>query len=349
MFNIKDKIITFVVMKLLRKILFPIVPIYYVVTWMRNWFYDLGIFKSKSYTMPIICVGNLSTGGTGKSPMIELLIRLLKDSYKVATLSRGYKRETEGFRLANQLDTAKTLGDEPFQFFSKFHKNVQVAVDSNRQRGIENLINLSEKPDVILLDDAFQHRKVKAGFNILLTTYQDLYADDWVLPTGNLREPKQGAKRAQLIVVTKCPNNISDSEKEGIVLKLKPEANQKVFFSTIDYSEDVFSEETSRALLSLEPFTLVTGIANANPLVLHLKNKGLQFEHLDFPDHHAFTDADIARLKHRELLLTTEKDFMRLKGFESLREKLFYLPIKATVHEHEIFKNHVMNYVESGN
>ncbi|OBX22721.1 tetraacyldisaccharide 4'-kinase [Bizionia algoritergicola] len=336
-------------MKLLRKILFPIVPIYYVVTWMRNWFYDLGVFKSKSYNLPVICVGNLSTGGTGKSPMIELLIRVLKDSYQVATLSRGYKRETQGFRLADNSDTAKTLGDEPFQFFSKFYNDVQIAVDSNRQRGIENLISLPKKPDVILLDDAFQHRKVAAGFNILLTTYHDLYADDWVLPTGNLREPKQGAKRAQLIVVTKCPNDISDSEKEQIILKLKPEANQNVFFSSIDYSEVVFSEDTSRDLLSLENFTLVTGIANASPLVLHLKNNGLQFEHLNFPDHHAFTDADISRLGQQKLLLTTEKDFMRLKGFENLREKLFYLPIKAVVHEHEVFKQHVLNYVKSGN
>ncbi len=333
-------------MKLLRKILFPIVPIYYLVTWMRNRFYDLGFFKSKSYNLPIICVGNLSTGGTGKSPMIELLIALLKNTYQVATLSRGYKRETDGFRLADTTDNAKTLGDEPFQFYSKFHNEVYVAVDSNRQRGIEKLIGLPKKPDVILLDDAFQHRKVRAGFYILLTTYQDLYSDDWVLPTGNLREPRQGAKRAQIIVVTKCPKDISVSKKEQIRLKLKPNANQKVVFSFIDYSDVVFSENESRNLLDLENVTLVTGIANASPLVAHLKNSGLQFQHLNFPDHYAFKDEDISILEQQHVILTTEKDFMRLKVHESLCEKLFYIPIKAVIQEQDIFKNCILDYIK---
>ncbi len=333
-------------MKLLRKILFPIVPIYYLVTWLRNRFYDWGIFKSKSYKHPIICVGNLSTGGTGKSPMIELLIHILKDRYQIATLSRGYKRETDGFRLANASDNARTLGDEPFQFYNKFHNSLQVAVDSNRQRGIENLLSLPKKPDVILLDDAFQHRKVSAGFNILLTTYSDLYYKDWVLPTGNLREPKQGAKRAQIIVVTKCPDIISDAEKEQIILKLNPEAGLQVFFSSIAYSEVVFSEDDSMSLMSLNQFTLVTGIANANPLVDFLHNKGLTFEHENFPDHHVFSVSDISKLEKESLLLTTEKDFMRLKAFPSLRDKLFYIPIEAVVHEPELFQNCILEYVK---
>ncbi|WP_339634769.1 tetraacyldisaccharide 4'-kinase [Bizionia echini] len=333
-------------MKLLRKILFPIVPIYYLVTWLRNRFYDLGLFKSQSYPVPIICVGNLSTGGTGKSPMIELLIHFLKDSFCVATLSRGYKRETEGFRLATVSDSAKTLGDEPFQFYSKFHKNVQIAVDSNRQRGIENLLRLPKKPNVILLDDAFQHRKVTAGLNILLTTYQDLYADDLVLPTGNLREPKEGAKRAQIIVVTKCPDDISALEKKQIISKLKPQNNQEVFFSAIEYSEIVFSAEASYNLSNLKTFTLITGIANAGPLVSYLKNSGLEFEHLNFPDHHVFTDAEILKLAQFEILLTTEKDFMRLKVYETLRKKLFFIPIKAVIHEQERFQNLVLNYIK---
>ncbi|TYB79295.1 tetraacyldisaccharide 4'-kinase [Bizionia myxarmorum] len=334
-------------MKLLRKILVPIVPIYYLVTWLRNRFYDWGIFKSKSYNQAIICVGNLSTGGTGKSPMIEFLIERLKNSYQIATLSRGYKRETDGFRLANDSDNAKTLGDEPFQFYNKYHNEIQVSVDSNRQRGIENLMGLSKKPDVILLDDAFQHRKVSAGFNILLTTYHELYTDDWVLPTGNLREPKQGAKRAQIIVVTKCPEEISTSEKEQIISKLKPETFQQVFFSSIGYSDLVFSENESRSLMDLESFTLITGIANANPLVAYLKNKGLEFEHLNFPDHHVFTDSDINKLEEKGLLLTTEKDFMRLKTFQSLNANLFYLPIKAVVHEEEVFNTSILNYVNT--
>lgn len=336
-------------MKLLRKILFPIVPIYYLVTWLRNRFYDWEFFQSKSYNQPIICVGNLSTGGTGKSPMIELLIQLLKDSYQVATLSRGYKRETEGFKLANATDNAKTLGDEPFQFYNKFHKDIQVAVDSDRQRGIANLLCLPKKPDIILLDDAFQHRKVTAGFNILLTTYSDLYCNDWVLPTGNLREPKQGAKRAQIIVVTKCPEAILNTEKEHIISKLKPETNQNVFFSTIAYSDTVFSENNSRKLSAMEGFTLVTGIANAKPLVDYLKNRDLKFEHSNFPDHHIFSEADIAQMEKENLLLTTEKDFMRLKAFPRLQNKLFYMPIKAVVHEAEAFQNCILDYVKSAN
>ncbi|EGV44116.1 tetraacyldisaccharide 4'-kinase [Bizionia argentinensis JUB59] len=332
-------------MKLLRKILFPIVPIYYAITWLRNQFYDMRIFKSKSYNLPIICVGNLSTGGTGKTPMIELLIQILKDSYQVATLSRGYKRDTEGFILANNSDSAKTLGDEPFQFYTKFYKEVQIAVDSNRQRGIEKLISLPKKLDVILLDDAFQHRRVDAGFNILLTTYHELYCDDWVLPTGNLREPRSGAKRAQIIVVTKCPDTISPREKEQIILKLKPETNQKVFFSSIDYSENVLSNNTSQKLMDLKPFTLVTGIANASPLVAYLKNKGFKFKHLNFPDHHVFTDADIAQLEQKNLLLTTEKDFMRLRSYTSLENKLFYIPITAVVDDQALFRTMIMEYV----
>ena len=180
-------------MKFIRIILFPIVPIYYLVTWLRNKLYDTGIKSSKSYDFPVICVGNLSTGGTGKTPMIEYLIRLLKDEKSLATLSRGYKRKTEGFVLADENANANTIGDEPFQFYTKFNA-IAVAVDSDRQNGIAQLRKLKIQPEVILLDDAYQHRKVKAGFNILLTAYNNLYYKDMVLPTGNLREPRSGAK-----------------------------------------------------------------------------------------------------------------------------------------------------------
>ena len=199
-------------MKFIRIILFPIVPIYYTVTWLRNRLFDRGIMPSKSYDIPVICVGNLSTGGTGKTPMIEYLIRLLKHQKSVATLSRGYKRITEGFVLADGDATADTIGDEPYQFYRKF-KDITVAVDSNRQNGIEQLLQLEPKPNVILLDDAYQHRKVKAGLNILLTPYYKLYTDDIVLPTGNLREPRSGANRANIIVITKCPSDISDADE----------------------------------------------------------------------------------------------------------------------------------------
>lgn len=314
-------------MKLIRKITFPFVPIYYVVTSLRNTLYDLGIKKSTSYDFPIICVGNLSVGGTGKTPLVEYLINLLKHDYKVATLSRGYKRKSKGFQMANEVSSVDTLGDEPFQFYNKFKNDALVAVDSDRNKGIKKLRLLGIKPEVIILDDAFQHRKVKAGFNILLTSYHNMYTDDFVLPTGNLREPKSGAKRADIIVVTKCPKNLSVSDKKSIIEKLNVEVYQHVFFSFINYAENVFSFDSSIKLNDLKAFTLVTGIANANTLVQYLKEKDLKFEHLNFNDHHDFSEMDIKDLETKALIITTEKDFMRLKQFASLKSKLFYLPI----------------------
>ena len=198
-------------MKLIRNIAFPLVPVYYAVTRLRNKLYDLGLKKSTSYNFPVICVGTLSVGGTGKTPMIEYLIELLKDDYRIATLSRGYKRKSKGFQLANEFSSAESLGDEPFQFYNKFKNTILVAVDTDRTNGIAQLKQLDNPPDVILLDDAFQHRKVKAGFNILLTTYNKPYFEDFVLPTGNLRESSKGAKRANMIIVTKCPDNLSET------------------------------------------------------------------------------------------------------------------------------------------
>ncbi|GAA3624457.1 tetraacyldisaccharide 4'-kinase [Flavivirga jejuensis] len=317
----------------LRYILFPIVPFYYLVTWLRNKLYDLEIKKSISYHIPVICVGNLSVGGTGKTPMIEYLIGLLKEDYLVATLSRGYKRKTEGFQLADNDATAKSIGDEPFQFYNKFKKEILVAVDADRNNGIKQLQLIDGKPEIILLDDAFQHRKVKAGFNILLTTYSKPYFKDIVLPTGNLREPRNGSKRANVIVVTKCPKNISDAEKNSILQQINPEANQHVFFSSISYLDHVISSNTNRSIEGLEDFTLVTGIANAAPLVHFLNEKALKFEHLNFKDHHEFSKQDILELNKKELIVTTEKDFMRLKQYESLRDKLFYLPISITIND----------------
>lgn len=321
-------------------------PIYYAVTSLRNSLYDLGLKKSKSFDFPIICVGNLSVGGTGKTPMIEYLINLLKDDYKVATLSRGYKRKTKGFVLANVSSNAETIGDEPFQFYNKFKDAILVAVDANRINGINQLRNLEIKPNVILLDDAYQHRKVKAGFNILLTTYNKPYFEDYVLPTGNLREPRNGAVRANIIVVTKCPANLSDVEKNRIVKSINPNENQYVFFSSIDYSDDLFSEKLKMSLDSVNNFTLVTGIANAKPLVEFLKNKDLKFEHLNYSDHHNFSDQDIKELEKCTLIVTTEKDFMRLKQYESLKNKLFYLPIKVGINDEAAVNKLIKDYLK---
>ena len=248
-------------MKLMRYIFFPIVPIYYGITWLRNKLFDFGILESTSYNFPVICVGNLSVGGTGKTPMIEYLIRLVKDKKKVATLSRGYKRKSEGFQIGENGVTSAVLGDEPFQFYSKYSDKITVAVDANRREGIEKLLELNPKLEVILLDDAYQHRAVKAGFNILLTTYADIYTTDIVLPTGNLREPKSGAKRADIIIVTKCPEALSEMEKTKIVKDISPKSNQKVFFSAIKYAEFVVSKSEEIPLVNVPKFTLITGIA----------------------------------------------------------------------------------------
>ena len=333
-------------MKLLRYILIPIVPIYFLITWMRNKLYDLGIKKSKSYPFPIVCVGNLSTGGTGKTPMVEYLIRVLKDNYSLATLSRGYGRNTKGFVLANKESSAETIGDEPFQFYNKFMDTIQVSVDEDRQNGISNLRQLEAQPNLIVLDDAFQHRKVKAKLNILLTTYSNLYYKDIVLPTGNLREPRQGAKRAQIIVVTKCPNNLSQEEKNSIEAKLKPKQHQHVFFSCISYAKEVIGIHNTIGLDVLIEFTLVTGIANAKPLVRFLRNEGLNFKHLKYSDHHDFSKKEIETISENDLIITTEKDYVRLITEKKLCSKLYYLPIKIAINNQEKFNKLVINKIE---
>ena len=314
-------------MKLLRKILFPIAIIYWLVTFIRNWLYDVGFFKSKSYNLPIIAIGNLSAGGTGKTPHTEYLIRLLKDKHKVAVLSRGYKRSTKGFVLANEAISAAELGDESYQIYAKFPE-VSVAVCEDRQTGIENLI-AAINPDVILLDDAFQHRKVKASFYILLTAYDDLFSDDYILPFGNLRESAIGKKRANLVIVTKCPTTLSDQEQKNVKQKLNVSA--PVFFTSIDYDNEVFNIEKAMNVTDIIPEekVIVAGIAKPKYFIDYL-NSGKD-KVLIYPDHHNFTAQEISELNilaQEKMLVTTEKDFVRLNG-KIKSDKLFYLPIKS--------------------
>lgn len=313
---------------------------------MRNKLYDARVMPSKSYNFPVVCVGNLSTGGTGKTPMIEYLIRLLKSDFKVATLSRGYGRKTKGFILSDENVTAEDIGDEPFQFYNKFKNEVAIAVDADRQNGIAKLHDLVA-PDVILLDDAFQHRKVAAGFNILLTDFNKLYSKDVVLPTGNLREPKAGAKRANAIVVTKCPENLSETEKQAVVKSLNPLAHQQVFFSKVAYAKEVYGNDPRVDLEAFlkQRFTLVTGIANPKPLVNYLNTLGADFEHLKFPDHHGFSKKEVELLAQKDRILTTEKDYMRLMTEERLKQKLFYLPIQVEIDRQTDFEALVLNFI----
>ncbi|MDC8000747.1 tetraacyldisaccharide 4'-kinase [Aequorivita todarodis] len=315
-------------MNFLRKLLFPFSILYGGITALRNFFYNKGILKSKSYDFPVICVGNLSTGGTGKSPMIELLVSFLKDDNKIAVLSRGYKRKTSGYREVLTESTAEEVGDEPLQFKMKFPE-ISVAVCEDRQTGIEKL---QDKAAVILLDDAFQHRKVTASLSILLTSFDELYVDDCMLPAGNLREPKFGAGRADILVVTKCPDTLSDSKIETIKRKLKPKPHQELYFSKIGYASKIknATEDKPLSYLKDREFLLVTGIANPKPLVGFLKNEGFSFEEKSFPDHHNFTVSEIEGLKKQGLILTTEKDFMRLQPIANTTE-IYYLPIKTVI------------------
>ena len=332
-------------MKLFRKILFPFVPLYYVAVFLRNKFYDWSLFRSKSYTFPVLCIGNLSVGGTGKTPMIEYLVTLLASKYKLATLSRGYGRKSKGFLIAEPNVSSQDIGDEPLQIFNKF-KNITVAVDTDRQNGLTRLKAHNPMLEVLLLDDAFQHRKVTAGFNIVLTAYDQLYCDDIVLPTGNLREPRAGAKRAQVIVVTKCPDQMSGLEKTAISKRLHPESNQAVFFSSIQYSETLKSSTSSRALTDLKgiPFTLVTGIANPKPLVSYLSEMGLDFEHLNYKDHHEFSKSELDIIHSKSLVVTTEKDFSRLNA--DVKDQTYYLPIQLKIDNASDFEHLVETYVE---
>lgn len=336
-------------MNLLRKLLFPFAILYGLITSIRNFLFDKGILKSYSFNLPIIVVGNLSVGGTGKTPQIEYLIRLLSDKYKIATLSRGYKRQSQGFILADANSNAVILGDEPFQFFQKF-ATIQVSVDADRKNGIEQLLAQQEKPEIILLDDAFQHRKVKAGFYILLTSYGDLYSDDFLLPTGNLRECKSGAKRANVIIVTKCPSSLSSNERNEIKNKLKLSTNQELYLTYIDYDEYIYSENRKIKVDEIKWLdkVLVAGIAKPAPFFAYLKN--INDVCLSFSDHHNFTDKDILEIKNlakNSIIITTEKDYVRLKG--SLpSEQLFYLPIKSSfVSGSENFDKTIIHYVET--
>lgn len=322
-------------MMLLRKILWPFSYLYGVIVSIRNIMYDKGFLKSTQFDMPIIVVGNLNVGGTGKSPMIEYLVRLLKDSYKVAVLSRGYKRKTKGFHLASKTTTVADIGDEPMQFFRKF-KAITVAVSAKRVEGIEQLRNL-KNPDVILLDDAYQHRQVQSKYNILLTAYYSLYTDDVMLPTGNLRESKRGAQRAKVIIVTKCPDDITKTEQQTIAKKLKTNASQDIYFTKIGYDDFVYNTMKKIKLSELQSYTilLITGIAKTSPLTDFLTTQNIRYKHLKYKDHYNFTTKDLEQIHQeyskivdkKKIVLTTEKDYVRT--FEFSKINTFYLPIKT--------------------
>ena len=342
----------------MRILLLPISLLYHIVLTIRHKLYDWHILKGTRFEKPVICVGNLNLGGSGKTPHTEYLITLLKDDYRVATLSRGYGRKTKGFKLAESTSTFEDLGDEPLQYFRKF-PNLLVAVDEDRVDGTRKLLCSPNRAEVVLLDDAFQHRRIKAGLNILLTEYQHLYCDDFLFPAGTLRDVKSAAKRADIIVVSKSPKDLKEDEKRQIINKLKPKAHQKVFFSYLEYKAlipwnyqtEAFDPNTAEAAL------LFCGIARPQPLVEKLKEK---YKHLDvmaFPDHYIYTQRDAKNIKEhfdrlnseRKIIVTTEKDAARLTNSPYLCQfetaPLFVLPVTVRFHEEEKFNEEILKYV----
>lgn len=340
-------------MKLIRFLLFPFTIIYILITSVRNLLFDVGVLKSTSFDKPIIAVGNLSVGGTGKTPQIEYLIKLLK-KHKLAVLSRGYGRETKGFILANSLKKATDIGDEPLQFYKKFD-DIVVAVDEQRVHGIQQLEQMKKTPEVILLDDAFQHRKVKAGFYVLLTKFDELFSNDFVLPVGNLRERRVGVKRADVVVVTKCPTNLGLTQQKEIKQLIQRYYKGPIFFSCITYAASLKSngvKQINTSDLSAYEVLLVTGIANPKPLLQYLESVNCKFNHVNFSDHHQFTSGEILNLKEqfeamsfkKKIILTTEKDFVRLSNKV---DELFYIEIETKfINEQNQFDSLITDYVK---
>jgi tetraacyldisaccharide 4'-kinase len=325
-------------LKPVRILLLPFSLIYGLIIVVRNWMFDKNILRSVSFNLPLICVGNLSAGGTGKSPMVEFLIGKLKTDFRVAVLSRGYKRKTRGYTLASKNSTALEIGDEPMQFFNKF-PDVTVAVGEERVVAIPQVLHDKPDTEVIVLDDAFQHRWVRAGYNILLTDHGNLFTRDWFLPTGDLRDQEKSAKRAEVIIVTKCPVDISLAEKSHLIREIQPTARQHIFFTAISYGEpyQIITHEPWNADKTNEVL-LVTGIANPGALKKHLEEKFNGYEELAYSDHHIFTIDDLNYIikkftqipVEKKILLTTEKDAVRLQKFsQQLRELPFYvIPIQ---------------------
>ena len=315
-------------MKLIKKIIFWKLSLwFFIITSLRNKFYDFGLLKSYSFSTPIISVGNLSVGGTGKTPMVEFLIENLENKYKIGVLSRGYKRKSSGFILASSKDDAKSIGDEPFQYYSKF-KNIIIAVDEKRKRGITNLINLGV--DLIILDDAFQHRRVSPSYSIILSDYSNLFMHDSLIPLGTLRECKSGYQRANSIIITKCPEDFSRNEMKNLTNKINLKSNQHIFFSKIIYSNHLISKKNSIKIskFSNKKVKVLTGIVNSKVLIKYLEDKGLVVSHVEFPDHYIYRDIDLIKFKD-EIIITTEKDYVKLKNFNL--KYLYYLPIKIEV------------------
>ena len=343
-------------MKVFRYILFPIALIYGGITLFRNFLYNKNIFKSSEFDLPIICIGNLSMGGTGKTPHTEYLARLLKDEYNLAILSRGYGRKTTEYIEADENSTAIDIGDEPAQYHRKF-PNIKVVVEKKRVKGVLNLLYDNPSIEAILLDDAFQHRSLRAGLNILITDINKPFYNDLMLPIGELREFRKGKNRADIIIISKCPHDLSLERKNEIIKGISPNKNQKIFFSFIRYGR-IYNPFTNKELIGeISNFeTLVlTGIANPKPLYEELNRKEVTYIKKAYRDHYPFSEKDVATVSEifgtfdssKKIILTTEKDASRLleiKGFEQL--PIYCIEIEIDIFDgKEKFDNEILKYV----
>jgi tetraacyldisaccharide 4'-kinase len=340
-------------LKSFRVLLLPFALIYGLIVAIRNYLYDTKILKSTTFNFPIICVGNLAVGGTGKSPMVEYLVKLLKDEFQIATLSRGYKRKTKGYVLASDKTTALEIGDEPMQFRLKFPE-VAVAVGEERVVAVPHL--LQDKPNLqaIILDDAFQHRQINPAFSILLTEYANRFTHDIFLPTGDLRDERKSYKRANIIVVTKCPVDLSTEKKKELLYEIHAWPGQQVYFTTIDYGTPyhIFEKQKTWQLTAKEEVLLVCGIANPKPLKDYIHNHSHTYYQLNFSDHHIFNIDDLNNIKKKfkgidesnKIIITTEKDAVRFVKFD---KELFDLPLYVLPITHRFLFNEGKAFDES--
>lgn len=348
-------------------LLSPLSLIYGTVVFIRNFCFDTGILKSHEFSFPVIGVGNITVGGTGKTPHVEHIVSVLMGYFRLAVLSRGYKRKTRGFVVASTASGVEDVGDEPLQIKRKF-PGIEVAVDENRVRGIRNLCRYDKKLQAVVLDDAFQHRWVIPGISVLLIDFNRPLSNDYLLPAGQLREFASASRRAAIVIITKCPENIKPIDRRIFKKELNLMPWQSLYFSTISYGEPmpVFSgapvfperDKTGKNKCSI---LIVTGIASPRPLRKHIRKLSPRIEQIYFPDHHRYTWRDIERIKTAwksmkgdcKLIITTEKDAMRLRKFSNIdteiKRHMYYMPISVSFFEKdgEAFKNQLMDYVRN--
>ena len=339
-------------MNLFRYFLFPFSFLYYIITLIRNLFFDWGIITSQKLQEPSICIGNLSVGGSGKTPMTIYLTNLLKNDFQVQILSRGYGRKTAGYKEVTEDSTSDDVGDEPLLYKKRFKTLITVAVAEKRSLGANELLKIQTKNSILLLDDAFQHRSVNAGFSILLTPFQQIFSSDFLLPVGNLREARCGAKRADCIVITKCPESIEAAHKNRIIDCMQ-KYSKPIFFSSIEYGE-LISFAAKRT--SFKTVLLVCGIAQPETLIIELRKK-YKVEVLLFADHHNFDSSDIKEIHQKfntfalenVVIITTEKDYVRLQTKLTADEletyPWYYLPIDLKIENEDEFNFLIKKYV----